>query len=140
MGAPKGNNNNPNGRGPKPIDWEQFEEMCHLQCTQEEMASLLKVDVETLRDRAREYYKEFDFSLIYKRFSSGGKMSLRRYQYKMSQKNATMAIWLGKNWLDQKDNTEEVKVSSDTVKQFGEVMSQLSSLQSSKSSQETSFS
>jgi hypothetical protein len=30
-------------------------------------------------------------------------MSLRRYQFDLAENNATMAIWLGKQWLGQKD-------------------------------------
>ena len=43
------------------------------------------------------------FSDVYKRFSSDGKKSLRRYQFELAEKNPTMAIWLGKNLLGQKD-------------------------------------
>ena len=33
-------------------------------------------------------------------------MSLRRIQYKLAEKNATMALWLGKQYLGQKDTFE----------------------------------
>jgi hypothetical protein len=91
------------GRPRKEIDWKLFEDLCSLQCTQSEMASVLKVNQDTLRDKARKMYKEQDFSEIYKRYSESGKCSLRRYQFAQAKKNATMAIWLGKQWLGQKD-------------------------------------
>ena len=43
------------------------------------------------------------FSEAYKMFSAQGKMSLRRYQFKMAEHNPTMAIWLGKQILGQAD-------------------------------------
>ena len=39
---------------------------------------------------------------------SKGKVSLRRYQFKLAEKSAPMAIFLGKNYLGQKDNIEFV--------------------------------
>ncbi len=33
-------------------------------------------------------------------------MSLRRTQFKLAEKNPTMAIWLGKQYLGQRDNIE----------------------------------
>lgn len=121
-------------RPKKKIDWKLFEDMCEIHCTQEEISNILRVDPDTLRVRAREYYNESDFSVIYKIFSSKGKSSLRRFQYQMSKRSCPMAIWLGKVWLDQRDNTEEIRIHSDTFKQFGAVMSQLSSLQAEKRS------
>ena len=35
-----------------------------------------------------------------------GKISLRRYQWELAKKNATMAIWLGKQFLGQRDNVD----------------------------------
>lgn len=91
------------GAPKKEIDWELFEQLCELQCTQAEMASVLKINVDTLHDRAQEKYKE-SYSEIYKKFSLPGKCSLRRNQFNLSKTNATLAIWLGKQWLGQKDN------------------------------------
>ena len=33
-------------------------------------------------------------------------MSLRRNQFRLSEKSAAMAIWLGKQYLGQRDNVE----------------------------------
>lgn len=35
-----------------------------------------------------------------------GKISLRRSQFQLAEKNASMAIWLGKQYLGQKDVVE----------------------------------
>lgn len=96
----------PVGRTKVEINWEQFEQLCSLQCIQSEIASFLKIHPNTLSDRTKEHYGE-DFSTIYKRFSDPGKCSLRRNQFVLSKKNATMAIWLGKIWLGQKDPSND---------------------------------
>lgn len=106
MPAPSNNNFNPEGRPKKEIDWNLFEQLCAIQCTQEEIASMLKVHADTLRDRAKQYYEEEDYSSIYKKFSETGKCSLRRNQFVLSKKNSAMAIWLGKIWLGQSDKSE----------------------------------
>src|SRR6202158_607622 len=92
----------PVGRPQKPIDWTQFEQLCALQCTQSEIASMLKISIETLAQRVKSNYGA-EYLEIYKRFQESGKCSLRRNQFVISKKNATMAIWLGKIWLGQKD-------------------------------------
>lgn len=97
---------NPVGPPPKPIDWIQFEQLCALQCTQSEIASIFKVHPQTISDRASKQYGD-DYSTIYKRFSQSGYCSLRRNQFVLSKTNASMAIWLGKIWLGQKDNQVE---------------------------------
>jgi len=130
MAAPKGNNFNPKGRPQKPIDWEEFQKLCEIQCTQLEMASFFGISPDTLSDRTKDYYQE-DYSIIYKRFSEGGKCSLRRTQLKLAQKNTAMSIWLGKQWLGQKENIPETQVNDEINKRFVDVMSQIMSLQSS---------
>jgi hypothetical protein len=100
------NEKHPGGRPRKEIDWEVFEKLCSMQCTQVEMASVLKVHIDTLRDRAEEYYGD-SYSNIYAKYSSPGKASLRSAQFRLAQKNATMAIWLGKIWLGQRDNDDK---------------------------------
>lgn len=43
-----------------------------------------------------------------------GKISLRRHQMRLAEKNATMAIWLGKQYLGQTDRPEESVDMEDT--------------------------
>src|ERR1700677_1875567 len=92
----------PVGHPQKPIDWTAFEQLCALQCTQDEMAGVLHVSKDTLYSRAKDHYGE-EFSAIYNKFAAAGKSSLRRNQFVMSKKSAAMAIWLGKHWLGQRD-------------------------------------
>ena len=57
-----------------------------------------------------------NFSEIFKEKRGLGKISLRRSQWRLAEKSATMAIWLGKQYLGQKDH-EEVSVAVDKAKE-----------------------
>ena len=79
-----------------------------IQCTGEECASILGIDYDTLNNRLKEDTGS-GFSDYYAQKSAGGKVSLRRKQYQkaVEEGNPTMLIWLGKQWLGQKDGAEE---------------------------------
>lgn len=89
-------------RPQKNIDKTVFENACELQCTEEEIARLFSCSVDTIERWCKRIYEEC-FAEVYKKKSENGKMSLRRNQMKLSETSATMAIWLGKQWLGQKD-------------------------------------
>jgi hypothetical protein len=108
---------NPVGPPPKKVDWTLFEQLCAVQCTQTEIASMLKISVESLRSKSKANYGE-EYCVIYKRYSETGKCSLRRNQFVMSAKNATMAIWLGKQWLGQKDLPHSEEEFGGELKEF----------------------
>jgi hypothetical protein len=98
-------NGKPVGRPEKPFDPQLFEQLCGIHCTRSEIASMMKICVDTLVLRVEEHYGE-DYSLIYKRFQETGKCSVRRNQFALSKKNTAMAIWLGKVYLGQRDMDE----------------------------------
>lgn len=91
----------------KEINKEQFESLCNLQCTIEEIAGFFKCNKDTINAWCKRTYDE-GFSETYKKHSQNGKISLRRYQLRLAEKNASMAIWLGKQWLGQTDKQEVV--------------------------------
>ena len=94
----------PAGRPKKQIDYTTVEKLANIQCTQEEIASFLGVSSRTLlRD---EKFKE-----LFSKGRENGKMSLRRIQWKHAEKSATMAIWLGKQYLGQTDKLESQNVN-----------------------------
>lgn len=85
------------GRPRKSIDYETAEKLAALQCTQEEIASFMNLSVDTLMRDAR-------FCGIYKEGINKGRMSLRRHQWKaLEDGNPTMLVWLGKQYLGQRD-------------------------------------
>ena len=90
------------GRPEKPVDWRQFEILCGFLCTQKEIAHMFHMHRETLALKVQEHYGE-SWQEVYDRYSATGLCSLRRNQFVLSQKNAAMAIHLGKVWLGQKE-------------------------------------
>lgn len=94
------------------IDKTQFENLCFMQCTLEEIAGFFRVNEKTIMRWCKREYND-SFGNVYKRASAGGKTSLRREQWKAAKKgNITMLIWLGKQWLGQ---TERIEQKSETV-------------------------
>ena len=90
-------------RPTKSISWEDFDKLCGLQCTGEEIAAFFDIDYDTLNAICkREKGKGFSDCFGQKRHN--GKISLRRRQYQSAMEgNPTMMVWLGKNWLGQSD-------------------------------------
>jgi hypothetical protein len=93
------------GRPKIEIKAEQFEYLCSIMCTEEEIAGVFRCSIDTINNWCKSNY-DMTFSEIYKMFSASGKMSLRRYQFKMAERNPSMAIWLGKQYLGQTEKQE----------------------------------
>jgi hypothetical protein len=95
-------------RGPKPIqiNWEEFDKLCALHCTLEEFACYFDCSVDTIENKVKEAHG-VKFSEYFNLKKGAGKVSLRRKQFQVAMKgNPTMLLWLGKQWLDQKDKQE----------------------------------
>jgi hypothetical protein len=91
------------GRPQKEIDQTQFEKLCGLQCTQEEIAGWFDCSPDTIENWCKRTYKE-SFSEVFGKKREAGKISLRRSQWRLAEKSAAMAIFLGKNYLGQSDH------------------------------------
>ena len=87
----------------KEIDLEQFKKLCGLQCTLTEIAGFFDCSEDTI-ERWCKRELQMSFADAFKKHSVSGKISLRRNQFRLAEKSASMAIWLGKNYLEQKDN------------------------------------
>ena len=98
----------PNGRPKIEINNEQFKKLCELQCTKEEIAGFFSCTEDTIENYCKREYGE-SFSVVFKRMSVGGKMSLRRYQFELAKHNASMAIFLGKQMLGQRDDVASLE-------------------------------
>ena len=91
-------------RPKKYINKKQFESLCAIQCTKEEICDVLDVTEKTLNNWCKEIYGT-SFSLVFNQKRALGKASLRRNQWKLAEKgNSTMQIWLGKQILKQSEN------------------------------------
>lgn len=95
------------GRPKKEIDFKILEGMCGVQCTLKEIASCFNCSEDTIERRCKEE-TGLRFADFYKKHQSSGKISIRRAQYKLAVENLnpSMLIWLGKQYLDQKDKNE----------------------------------
>lgn len=101
------------------IDREQFEKLCGLQCTKEELAGFFDCSEDTIERWCRREYHD-SFAVVFSKKRVTGKISLRRSQFRMADTNPTMAIWLGKQYLGQTEK-QEVTVAvqeDDTTKEM----------------------
>ena len=93
-------------------EWASVDYMSLIHCTGEEIAGVLGMDYDTLNRNSKDTHG-IPISEYIKQHQNGGKMSLRRAQWKSAEGgNVTMQIWLGKQWLGQKEQ-QEITVSND---------------------------
>ena len=88
----------------KHIDWTMVDKMLRAGCTGVEVAARLGMHPETLYCRC-EKEKRIEFTAYQAIKRSDGKALLREVQHEMAivDKNPTIAIWLGKQDLDQRE-------------------------------------
>ena len=91
------------GFPPVDLDWEQVKRLCAIQCTRDEIASYFGISHDTLQRACLRDHKRH-FCDLRAEWAEGGKCSLRRKQWMLADKNAAMAIFLGKQMLGQKDD------------------------------------
>lgn len=94
------------GRPKIKIDKAQFEKLCGLQCTLEEIAGFFDCSEDTIERWCEATYNK-NFAEVFRLKRGKGKVSLRRNQWRLSETNAAMAIFLGKQYLGQSDKPEE---------------------------------
>ena len=91
----------------KIMDVKTFESLCAIQCTKDEICAVLGIDEKTLTKQCKKQYSK-PFSEVFTQKRKTGKASLRRSQWTLaSGGNATMLIWLGKQYLQQSDKLEQ---------------------------------
>jgi len=89
------------GRKRTKIDFEKAEKLATIMCTQSEIAAVLDVPLSDLDHNP-------EFQRIHKKGMDNGRASLRRMQYAAANGgNVTAQIWLGKQYLGQKDKSEQ---------------------------------
>lgn len=89
----------------KNIDQKEFEKLCAIQCTKQEICDWFEITDKTLESWCKRTYKQ-GFSEVFRQKRGKGKVALRRNQFRLSETNVSMAIWLGKQYLGQKDNLQ----------------------------------
>lgn len=106
------------------IDKKIFENLCGLQCTLEEVCSAFDVNDKTLNSWCKSTYGT-TFYEVFKEKRGKGQISLRRMQWKLAEKNPSMAIFLGKQYLGQKD---KIEYTDDGMKSINENINNIANL------------
>ena len=103
------------GRPKIELDIGNLEKLCRLNCTMPEIASYFDIPLRTLEDK---YTNEPKVRNAINKGRNQGKLSLRRKQLQILDEtnNATMAIWLGKQLLGQRDKHDIVTEDRSTGK------------------------
>jgi len=90
------------GRKAVEIDLLELEKLCSMLCSDEDIASWFGVSVRTIKYRR----KEPEFAKAIRRGNTRGCVNIRRAQMKLLEKgSATMAVWLGRSELGQRDTS-----------------------------------
>ena len=88
------------GRKPVQINLVELEKLAAMDCTDEEIAGWFEVSTRTIESRR----KRPEFAAAIARGRARGRISLRRKQFQILEAgNPTMAVWLGKQILGQRD-------------------------------------
>jgi hypothetical protein len=95
------------GRPKVNIDIKELQKLCTLNCTMPEIAHFFDIPLRTLEDR---FKNDPEVKTAIEKGRAQGKLSVRRKQLQIMDEtnNATMAIWLGKQLLGQRDKHDIV--------------------------------
>lgn len=85
---------------------DQIRALGRIQATVEEVASVLRVSERTLQNF---FSLHPEAKLAHEEGKYEGHASLRRKQFAMADKNAAMAIWLGKQYLGQREPVQQIE-------------------------------
>jgi len=94
----------PTGRPRIKLDPKQAKIFGYFRATYDTMAEQIGCHVDTIRAAMQD--EDSEFSKAYKKGFSSMKMKLSEAQVKtaIEEHNSTLLVWLGKQYLDQKDN------------------------------------
>lgn len=102
------------GRPRKEFDWDLFNTLCGYPSvvTQEDIAEAMKCSVDTLSNRIKEEHGDITFSEYRVKKQGALRRSILTWQLEAAKRgNPTILIWLGKNYLNQKEPTFEQEVT-----------------------------
>jgi hypothetical protein len=109
------------GRPRIQMEWDKIEKMAAIFCTAEEIAAIHGCSVDTIARRCEEEHG-ITFAEYLKQKQAFGRRSLRRRQYQkaIEEGDRVMLIWLGKQYLGQKESIDhdlsgpiEIKIDQD---------------------------
>jgi len=113
------------GRPKIEIDFAIVDKLCSIQCTGEEISSVLNIDYDTLQRSVKDKFG-ISFADYIAKKKQGGRASLRRMQWKAAENgNSALLCFLGKNYLGQSDKQEiqhsggiEIGIKTDAIERY----------------------
>lgn len=109
------------GRPRKDIDKTNFEKLCGLFCTLDEIAGFFDCSEDTIERWCKREYKQ-SFAEISAKKRGLGKISLRRAGLELAKKNAAVHIFYCKNYLGM---TDSVAIESKSNGQLADLIDEL---------------
>lgn len=97
----------------KEIDTDNFKKLCGMQCTLSEIAGFFDCCEDTIENWGKRALKQ-SFSDAYKKYSASGKISLRRAQFRLAEKNPRWRSGSGSNTSGRGTKTSGHKQSPRT--------------------------
>lgn len=108
------------GRPTIEISQDEFEKLCVMQCTKQDIANWFCCSEDTIERWCKRTYGD-TFAVVFAQKREKGKVSLRRMQWQSAERgNVTMQIFLGKQYLGQKDQ-QGIEIAESKEK-FAEVL------------------
>lgn len=111
----------PNGRPPVDIKEKDFDSLCAMQCTEEEIAAFYGCTIDTINNWCKRTFGK-TFSEIYPQKRALGKASLRRAGFKMAQSNPSVHIFYAKNFLGMTDKVEQTVMEVEDLSSLAEML------------------
>ena len=112
-----------NNHNRKNIDFDLIGQLAAIQCTEDEIAFVLKCSVQTLRNHCVRTQSCILGDFL-ENHRGGGRVSLRRKQFEIAMSgDKTLLIWLGKQYLGQSDKQEVASTISGNIKLSAEDLS-----------------
>ena len=113
------------GRPPKIVDDEKtlqtLSGLAKIQCTTKEASAVLGVSEPTFIDFLKRSLKARE---AWDNSQQSGRASLRRMQFASADRgNTTMLVWLGKQYLNQKDKHEQIFEAGESFKDVWSALS-----------------
>ena len=98
------------------VDRALFERMCAAQMTSESIADVLAININTLRSWCKRTYNK-PMKDVIRKYRAGGfaKLRMKQFDVAIEEGNVAMLIFLGKNWLGQRDKPEDDRAHTEQV-------------------------
>ena len=118
---PKKPTGNPNGRPKKEINVKQFEKLCGMQCSEEEIADFFDCSPDTISRWCERTFSK-GFAEVFKQKRAKGKVSLRASGFRMAQSNPSVHIFYAKNFLGMTDKVEQTVMEVEDLSSLAEML------------------